>query len=58
MIKNLDLLKNMPCDINSDLKLANEKLLELENSNLSEHKKELQMKVLKDIIRNIKEIYN
>ena len=56
MIKNLDLLKNMPCDINADLKLANEKLLELENSKLSKYEKELQIKVLRDIIKNIKEI--
>ena len=56
MIKNLDLLKNMPCDINADLKLANEKLFELENSKLPKHEKELQIKVLRDIIRNIKEI--
>ncbi|WP_165773043.1 hypothetical protein [Malaciobacter canalis] len=44
MIKNLDLLKDMPCDINADLKLANEKLFELENSNLPEHKKEETVK--------------
>ena len=56
MIKNLDLLKDMPCDINADLKLANEKLLELENSKLSKYEKELQIKVLRDIIKNIKEI--
>lgn len=56
MIKNLDLLKDIPCDINADLKLAHKKLLELENSNLPEHEKELQIKVLRDIIRNIKEI--
>ena len=56
MIKNLDLLKDIPCDINTDLKLANEKLFELENSKLAKHEKELQIKVLKDIIRNIKEI--
>lgn len=56
MIKNLDLLKDIPCDINADLKLANEKLFELENSNLPKDEKELQIKVLRDIIRNIKEI--
>jgi len=56
MIKNLNLLKNMPCDINADLKFANEKLLEIENSNLPEHKKELQIKVLRGSVRNIKEI--
>lgn len=56
MIKNLDLLKDMPCAINADLKLANEKLLELENSNLAKYEKELQIKVLRDIIRNIKEV--
>lgn len=56
MIKNLDLLKDMPYDINTDLKLANEKLLDLEKSNLPKDEKELQIKVLRDIIRNIKEI--
>ena len=56
MIKNLDLLKDMPCDINADFKLANEKLLELENSKLPKHEKELHITVLRDIIRNIKEI--
>ncbi len=43
--------------ITSDLKLAQEKIRELENSNLPKNEKELQIKVLRDIIRNIKEVF-
>lgn len=56
MIKKLDLLKEMPFDKMKDIEEANKMLIEVQNSDLSQQDKELKIKVLKDIIRNIKEI--
>jgi len=57
MIKKLDLLKEMPFDKMKDIEEANKMLIEVQNSDLSQQDKELKIKVLKDIIRNIKEIF-
>lgn len=57
MIKKLDLLKEMPFDKMKDIEEANKMLFEVQDSNLSQQDKELKTKVLKDIIRNIKEIF-
>jgi hypothetical protein len=56
MIKKLDVLKEMPFDKMKDIEEANKMLIEVQNSDLSQQDKELKTKVLKDIIRNIKEI--
>lgn len=57
MIKNLDLLKKVSFNKNKDLQEASKMLIEVQNSDLSLRDKELKTKVLKDIIRNIKEIF-
>jgi hypothetical protein len=56
MIKKLDLLKEISCDKIKDIEEANRMLIEVQNSNLPHQDKELKIKVLKDIIRNIKDI--
>ncbi|PPK62872.1 hypothetical protein B0F89_10170 [Malaciobacter marinus] len=57
MIKNLDLLKEVSFNKEKDLQEANRMLIEVQNSDLSLRDKELKTKVLKDIIRNIKEVF-
>lgn len=57
MILNIDILKEIPCDKMKDIEEANRMLIEVQNSNLPQLYKELKTKVLKDIIRNIKEIF-
>lgn len=57
MIKNLDLLKKVSCNKNKDLQEANKMLIEVQKSDLPQKDKELKTKVLKDIIRNITEIF-
>ncbi|WP_419776680.1 hypothetical protein [Malaciobacter marinus] len=57
MIKNLDLLKEVSFNKKKDLQEANKMLIEVQNSDLSLRDKELKTKVLKDIIRNIKEVF-
>jgi len=57
MIKKLDLLKEMPFNKMKDIEEANKMLTEVQNSDLAQQDKELKTKVLKGIIRNIKEIF-
>ena len=57
MIVNIDKIKEISCDKMKDIEEANRMLIEVQNSNLSQQDKELKTKVLKDIIRNIKEIF-
>lgn len=57
MIKKLDLLKEVSCNKEKDLHDANKMLIEVQKSDLPQKDKELKTKVLKDIIRNIKEIF-
>ncbi|MCT7909045.1 hypothetical protein N5915_05685 [Arcobacter lacus] len=57
MVVNIDILKEISCDKMKDIEEANRMLIEVQNSNLSEQDKELKTKVLKEIIRNIKEIF-
>jgi len=57
MVVNKDILKEISCDKMKDIEEANRMLIEVQNSNLPKQNKELKTKVLKDIIRNIKEIF-
>ncbi|AXH12224.1 hypothetical protein [Halarcobacter bivalviorum] len=57
MIKNLDLLKEVSFNQEKDLQEANRMLIEVQKSDLPQKDKELKTKVLKDIIRNIKEVF-
>lgn len=57
MIVNIDILKEMSSNNMKDIEEANRMLIEVQNSNLPQQDKELKTKVLKDIIRNIKEIF-
>lgn len=56
MIVNKDILKEISSNKMKDIEEANRMLIEVQNSNLLQQDKELKTKVLKDIIRNIKEI--
>ena len=56
MIVNIDILKEIPSDKMKDIEEANRMLIEVQNSNLPQQDKELKTKVLKGIIRNIKEV--
>ena len=49
-----DLFKNS--SIANDLKFANEKIIEIKNSNLSAQEKEFNIKVLYKTIENLREI--
>ncbi len=55
MILNIDILKEISSDKKKDIEEANRMLIEIQNSDLPSQDKELKTKVLKDIIRNIKE---
>ncbi len=57
MILNIDILKEISSDKKKDIEEANKMLIEVQNSDLPQCDKELKTKVLKDIIRNIKEIF-
>ncbi len=56
MIVKIDILKEMSSNKMKDIEEANRMLIEIQNSDLPSQDKELKTKVLKDIIRNIKEI--
>tara|TARA_B100001063_G_scaffold234020_1_gene250905 strand:+ start:49 stop:219 length:171 start_codon:yes stop_codon:yes gene_type:complete len=56
MILNIDILKEISSDKKKDIEEANRMLIEIQNSHLPSQDKELKTKILKDIIRNIKEI--
>ncbi len=57
MVVNIDVLKEISSDKMKDIEEANRMLIEIQNSDLPSQDKELKTKVLKDIIRNIKEIF-
>lgn len=57
MNKKLNLLKELSYSKKKDLQEANKMLIEIQNSDLQQQEKERKTKVLKDIIRNIKEIF-
>ncbi|WP_417326582.1 hypothetical protein [Halarcobacter sp.] len=56
MILNIDILKEISSDKKKDIEEANRMLIEVQSSDLPQQDKELKTKVLKDVIRNIKEI--
>ncbi|WP_424686861.1 hypothetical protein [Halarcobacter ebronensis] len=57
MILNIGILKEISSDKKKDIEEADRMLIEIQNSDLPQKDKELKTKVLKDIIRNIKEIF-